>query len=50
MTDLTRTIAEAAFTVLAAWGLLDFIVQVISGGRVQIIRSLLLALFGEQHG
>ena len=46
MRRLSDKLSTALFA-LAALGLVDFVVQMITCGRVKIIRSFLVIIFGE---
>jgi hypothetical protein len=46
VSDALKAVAESVFCAAAAIGLLDFVLQVISDGRVKLIHGVLTAIFG----
>jgi hypothetical protein len=48
VSDALKAVAESVFCAAAAIGLLDFVLQVISDGRVKLIHSVLAAVLGSR--
>lgn len=46
MTDAFKVVAGTVFRAGGALGILDFVLQVISDGRVKLIHGILAAIFG----